>query len=58
MSRSGLSTRQRLPGATVTIHCKECGLTIAEVDINTYRLASEISRLRREHASSRHAWQG
>jgi hypothetical protein len=49
-------TRQLLPRATVTIQCDECGLTIGELGINTYQLASEISRLRREHAIQQHGW--
>jgi hypothetical protein len=45
-----------MPKATVSVHCEACGANIGELDINTFQLASEISRLRREHAIKQHQW--
>ncbi len=49
-------TRQPLPPGIVILRCEACGADVETLDVNTQRLASELSRLRREHASRRHGW--
>lgn len=49
-----LTNRWPLPLATVILRCDPCQRVIGELNVNTLHLASELSRLRREHAASTH----
>lgn len=53
---SPTAARQLLPRATVGLRCIECGTCLGKLDINTGQLASELFRLRREHATEKHGW--
>jgi hypothetical protein len=54
--RQKADTRPALPRASIVMSCDDCGLGIAEVNLSTKRLATELFRLRREHAVRQHAW--
>lgn len=46
--------RVPMPRVAVRLYCRECGCLLAELDVNTQRLASVICRVRREHALAWH----
>ncbi len=52
-----MATRAPLPRMTLALRCEECGVEVEAFDANVQRLASEVSRARRDHARLQHGWQ-
>lgn len=51
-----MAKQNPLPRATVILVCDECGEKIDEVSFSVTRLATVLSKLRKEHAQRQHGW--